>query len=323
MHDLAQVTVLGAGTMGPTIAAAFAAGGIAVKLWARRPEAASEASSDALLALEFLRAERVLEGPAASISSTADLPAAVTGAGLVLEAISEDLEAKQELFAAVEAVVSPSIPVASTTSGLGVEQLAAESDRPERFLVLHFWNPAHLIPLVEVLGGDRTEPALLDEAEDLLRRLGKHPVRLRRFAAGFIGTRLQQAVVREAIALYEAGVADASDIDAATRLSFGARFPVMGPLETCDLGGLDVVAAIHAYLLKDLDTSAAPQRPLRQLVERGALGAKTGEGFYDWSQRDADELRRRRDVELVGRLRHLRDTGQLPGPGSSTSELPR
>jgi 3-hydroxybutyryl-CoA dehydrogenase len=123
--------------------------------------------------------------------------------------------------------------------------------------------------------------------------------------------RLQQAVVRESVALLEAGVASAEDIDAATRLSFGARFPIIGPLETSDLGGLDVILSIHEYLLADLDRSDAPQTMLRELVRDGHLGVKTGRGFYDWATRDAGELARRRDQELIARIKSLRDRGEL------------
>jgi 3-hydroxybutyryl-CoA dehydrogenase len=176
---------------------------------------------------------------------------------------------------------------------------------------MHFWNPAHLVPLVEVMGGADTESWLLDLVESVLRRIGKYPVRLIRYAPGFIGARLQQAVVREAIALLQAGVASAEDIDAATRHSFGARFPVLGPLETSDVGGLDVIAAIHSYLLADLDSSTQPQDLLTEKVAGGDLGVKTGRGFYDWSERDPTELAQRRDEELIMRLKSLHRSGEL------------
>jgi 3-hydroxybutyryl-CoA dehydrogenase len=150
-----------------------------------------------------------------------------------------------------------------------------------------------------------TAAEFVDRAMALARAIGKQPVRLEREVLGFLGTRLQQAVVREAIALLEAGVASAEDIDLAVRTSFGIRFPVAGPLESADLSGLDVIAAIHGYLLADLDASRAPQAPLTERVAAGALGTKTGRGFHDWSARDAGALLRRRDEELVRRLRLL------------------
>ncbi len=316
MEELDHATILGTGTMAPSIATAFAAAGIDVTIWGRRADAVTHAVEQTHAATTWLHSEGLTTDRLGAIDGSDRLEDAVDGATLAVEAVSEDTRVKRELYARVEAVADPSMVLASTTSGLGPDELAADVDHPERFLVLHFWNPAHLIPLVEVLGGTRTDPQLVTQASRLLRRMGKHPVELHRFVPGFIGTRLQQAVVREAIALFEAGVADAADIDAATRLSFGARFPVMGPLETCDLGGLDVVAAIHDYLLADLDTSDAPQPALTRRVDHGQLGAKTGRGFYDWTDRDAGALSSDRDRELLDRIRRLRAQGQLAVPSA-------
>ncbi|MGH8913601.1 MAG: 3-hydroxyacyl-CoA dehydrogenase family protein [Acidimicrobiia bacterium] len=309
--DLPAVAILGAGTMGPGIAAAFAASGFATSLWARRLAAAETAVEDARRRVTMLVDNRLAEPGERHLEPTDDLAAALDGAELVVEAISEDLDAKRSLFADVEERAGSGALLASTTSGLDVGEIARSAHRPERFVVMHFWNPAHLIPLVEVLGGSDTAPEMVDEACSLVRRLGKHPVRLNKFVPGFLGVRLQQAVVRESVALLEAGVASAEDIDAATRLSFGARFPVIGPLETSDLGGLDVILSIHEYLLADLDCSQSPQTLLRELVGDGHLGVKTGRGFYDWASRDAAELARRRDEELIARVKSLRDRGDL------------
>lgn len=314
-HGVTRATVLGAGTMGPSIVAALAAAGIDTTLWARRPEAADDGAALATQLGDDLVDAGLASAPGA-VHWRGDLAEAVDGTDLVVEAISEDANHKAALFHRLEPLVSPDVPIASTTSGLAVEAFTRGCMVPARFLVLHFWNPAHLIPLVEVLGGDQTPESLLRRADALVRALGKRPVRLRRFVPGFLGTRLQQAVVREAIALFEAGVADAADIDAATRLSFGARFPVLGPLQTSDVGGLEVVAAIHEYLLADLDTSAAPQQALADRVARGDLGVRTGRGFYDWTPEEAEALRAERDAELIARIHHLRRTGELLPPGT-------
>ncbi len=309
--DFDRVTVLGAGTMGPGIAAVFASSGFEVTLWCRRTMAARDGAAEA----EHRRRVLVDHGLAAAghypIAATDDLVGALEHTGMVIEAISEDLAAKQALASEVESYVGSEVILASTTSGLDIDQISENARLPGRFLVTHFWNPAHLVPLVEVLGSTSTTPSMLNRVCTLLRRIGKHPVLLRKYVPGFLGVRLQQAVVREAVALLEAGVASAEDIDAATRLSFGARFPVLGPLETSDLGGLDVLAAIHEYLLKDLDCSQEPQPTLRAMVSAGNLGAKTGRGFYDWSTRDAGDLARRRDEELIARVRALRARGDL------------
>lgn len=306
--EVSRAAVLGAGTMGPGIAAVLSAAGVETTLWARRRDAAEVAVADAQSRVELLESSGLVPCPAADIRPCADLGPALADSGIVIEAIAEDVEAKRALFASVEPLVGTETILASTTSGLDPDEISRHLRHSERFLVAHFWNPAHLIPLVEVLGSSAAAPSLVDATCRWLESVGKHPVRLHKFVPGFLGVRLQQAVVREAIALLEHGVAAAEDIDAATRLSFGARFPIIGPLETSDLGGLDVVANIHAYLLADLEASPEPQRALMSLVESGKLGVKSGEGFYDWSTRDAEDLIRRRDEELLMRLRMRRDS---------------
>jgi 3-hydroxybutyryl-CoA dehydrogenase len=299
--------------MGPGIAASLVASGFETSLWARRLSAAEGAADEARRRFEVLVENDLAPPGDSAVVATDDLEEALAGAEIVIEAISEDLDAKRSLFADVESRVEPHTVLSSTTSGLDVDQIARGAARPDRFVVMHFWNPAHLVPLVEVLGGGTTSTEIVDLACALVRRLGKHPVRLNKFVPGFLGVRLQQAVVRESVALLEAGVASAEDIDAATRLSFGSRFPVIGPLETSDLGGLDVILSIHEYLLADLDCSPTPQAILVELNRQGHLGVKTGRGFYDWGTRDAAELARRRDEELIARVKSLRARGELSG----------
>ena len=298
-----RVGVLGAGTMAPGIAAAFAAAGHEVVLWSRRPERTREALGRAEELARVLSDEGLALAATGPISAVAELDELVDVA-LVVEAIAEQLDAKQELFARLDTVLGRDGLLATNTSGLRVSDVAAELANPERVVAMHFWNPAHLMPLVEVAGGERTAPETVARAVAIARAIGKQPVRVDREVLGFLGTRLQQAVVREAIALLEAGVASAEDIDLAVRTSFGIRFPVIGPLESADLTGLEVIAAIHAYLFPDLDRSSEPQAALVSRVEAGDLGVKSGRGFHDWAAGDAADLIRRRDDELVRRL-HL------------------
>jgi 3-hydroxybutyryl-CoA dehydrogenase len=300
-----RVTVLGTGTMAPGIAVAFAAAGLPVTLWGRDAGRAVAARERAVAMTWFLETERLLAsaGDAADlIDATDDLSCTATST-VIVEAVSEDLGAKHEVLIATEAHCDPAALLASNTSGLRVTDIAAPLAGRERVVAMHFWNPAHLMPIVEVAGGATTAPAAVTAAAELARRVGKVPVVLRREVLGFLGTRMQQAVVREAIALVEAGVASPADVDMAVRTSFGIRFPAIGPLESADLSGLDVIAAIHDYLLADLDRSTVPQAELRGHLDRGELGVKTGRGFYDWSARDPDAVVARRDAELVSRLR--------------------
>lgn len=309
-----RIALLGAGTMAPGIAAAFAAAGCEVVVWGRSPQRAERALDAARSLVGFLREQDLAPAPGTVepvMRVGRDLEALAT-AQIAIEAVAEDLEVKRSVLGRLEEVLAADALIATNTSGLRVTDIAAPLRHPERVVAMHFWNPGHLMPLVEVGGGEATAPAAVELALEVARAIGKQPVRLDREVFGFLGTRLQQAVVREAIALVEAGVASPADVDLAVRSSFGIRFPVMGPLESADLSGLDVIAAIHEYLLPDLDRSAEPQRALRDLVAGGALGVKAGRGFHDWTQRDPAALMRRRDEELVRRLHLLRETEDHP-----------
>jgi 3-hydroxybutyryl-CoA dehydrogenase len=295
--------------MAPGIAAAFAVAGHRVSIWGRDAGRAAGARDRAEALVRDLADAGLLPDGAPAVSppvTVAERPEALAGAEVVVEAIAERLAAKRELLGAVEHAVAPGALLATNTSGLRVSEIADGLRHPERVVAMHFWNPAHLMPLVEVGGGRATAPAAVDRAMELAAAIGKQPVRIEREVLGFLGTRMQQAVVREAIGLLEAGVASAADIDLAVRTSFGIRFPVTGPLESADLTGLDVIAAIHEYLLEDLNASPAPQAALTSRVAAGQLGTKTGRGFHAWTADDAGELVRRRDAELVRRLRLLR-----------------
>ena len=314
--------MLGAGTMGPGIAAAFAAAGHSASLWSRTGERARAGVRTAAGLARFLSDSglAIAAEPADERLVAATALDDVASADVVVEAVAEDLDAKRALLAEVDPMLPPDRLIATNTSGLRVTDVAAPLRHRERVVAMHFWNPAHLMPLVEVAGGEDTADEATEFALAVVRGIGKQPVHLRREVLGFLGTRLQQAVVREAIALLQDGVASAEDIDLAVRTSFGIRFPIAGPLESADLTGLDVIEAIHRYLLPDLDRSMEPQTALTERVGAGALGTKTGRGFHDWTRRDAGDLVRRRDEELVRRLRLLAET-KRPSAGTASKEV--
>jgi len=308
-----RAAVLGTGTMGPLIALAFAEVGFDVRLWGRSEEGIDRALATVAEGARFLeRAE--LGGVAAEASARvqrASRPEDAAGADVVVEALREDLDVKRDVFARLDASCERSTLLTTTTSGLRVSDIAAGLPGRDRVVAMHFWNPPHLMPLVEICGGSDTSPETIARARELAVELGKLPVVLKHEVLGFLGTRMQQAVVREAVGLLEAGVASADDIDLAVRASFGIRFPAVGPLESADLTGLDVIEAIHRYLFPDLDRSTTPQRSLTERVAGGDLGVKSGRGFHDWQVRDPSRTIGRRDAELVRRLRQLRSDGVL------------
>jgi 3-hydroxybutyryl-CoA dehydrogenase len=247
-----------------------------------------------------------------------DVGSAVAGATYIVEAITEDLDAKRDLFRRLEGLASNEAIFASNTSGLRATDIGAALQHPERLIVAHYFNPPYLLPPVEIVPGEQTSQATIDTTCALLASLGKRPVVLRREAPGFIANRLQAALLREAIRLVEDGVATVEDIDAVMTGAVGRRLSVMGPFQVLDFAGVDVWAQIGSYLFADLDTSEAALAYLRRLVEAGRTGVKSGAGVYAWSAEDVAALASQRDRELMHCLQ--RDTAATnAGEGAVTT----
>jgi len=208
-----------------------------------------------------------------------------------VEAAPEQLALKQALFAALVAVAPAHAILASNTSVLPIGAIAAGLDTAERIVGTHFWNPPHLVPLVEVIQAEHTSDATVDTTMRLLSAVGKRPAHVKKDVPGFIANRLQHAMWREAIAMVADGVCDARTLDACVKNSFGLRLAVLGPLENADLVGLDLTLAIHDTILPALDRHAQPHALLRAHVAEGKLGVKTGEGFRSWTPDEVSALR--------------------------------
>lgn len=302
-----RVAVVGAGLMGHGIALEYALGGLEVALVTSRPETARRARERAAAGLERfvaagLAAPEEAAAALARIAVAADLAAAVAAADLVVESVPEDLELKASVFRAADAAAPARAIFASNTSGLPITRLAAATRRPERVIGTHYWNPPQLMPLVEVIAGERSDPAVLAAVEGLLRRLGKVPLRVRKDVPGFVWNRLQQALLREALWLVEQGVATPEDVDLSVRLGLGRRYSVVGLFEAVDLGGLRVWSQVAANLWPELSNATDPAF-LKELVARGRLGAASGGGFYDWTPERAAAAAARRDEALLAKLR--------------------
>jgi 3-hydroxybutyryl-CoA dehydrogenase len=212
------------------------------------------------------------------LSTTTDLARATERVDLVVEAVPEKLDLKRELFGALDRSLGPAVLLATNTSSLSVAAIAAATSHPERVLGMHFFNPVHVMKLVEVVQAPKTSPAAVELALDLARRMEKDPIRVQD-SPGFASSRLGIAIGLEAIRMVEAGVASPEDIDKAMTLGYG--FP-MGPLRLTDLVGLDVRLSIAEYLAQELGPRFEPPRLLREMVARGELGKKSGRGFYAW-----------------------------------------
>jgi len=274
------VGVYGGGRMGAGIAHAFLVAGTAVTV-VENDQAAADAARDRVTA-SLQRAEErgKLGGPLAEhleqLLVTTDAGELV-GAGLVVEAVPEDPALKARVLAAVEAA-APDAVLATNTSSLSIDSLAAGLAAPERFLGLHFFNPVPASDLVEIVVGSRTDADLVGAAQGWVEALGKTAITVTD-SPGFASSRLGVAIALEAMRMLEEGVASAADID--TAMTLGYRHPV-GPLRTTDLVGLDVRLAIAEHLAREVGPRFEPPQVLRDLVAAGKLGRKTGEGFYTW-----------------------------------------
>ncbi|MGZ4178931.1 MAG: 3-hydroxyacyl-CoA dehydrogenase family protein [Solirubrobacteraceae bacterium] len=284
------VAIVGAGLMGHGLAQVFAHAGHQVAITdADKGRLATVreriAGNLADLGLDPSAAQRVTVHEA--------LEDEVGNADIVIEAVSESLELKQEVFAQLGTHCRPDALLATNTSVISVAAIGARLTSAERMLGTHWWNPPYLIDLVEVVQAPRTASESVTRMMELLRGVGKEPVHVRRDVPGFVGNRLQHALWREAIAVVAAGICDADTVDAVVRSGFGRRLAVMGPMENADLIGLDLTLAIHEQVLPDLDRTPGPSEHLRELVARGDLGMKTGRGFRQWQSGAADEARQR------------------------------
>lgn len=296
--------------MGPGIALAFAAGGCPVLLVGRGTPQLGRARAAFDEALGVLVRHGLLEpeaagGAAARLQPTTEA-ARIAAAGVVIEATPEILEAKQALFAELEEHAAPEAILASNTSGLPITRIAARTRRPQRVVGAKFVNPAHLVPLVEVVKGRETAPETMARLSTLLRQIGKRPVKVWQDVPGFLNNRIQQAMRREAISLVARGIASAEDVDAAVRWGFGFRLLGAGTLEAMDLVGLDQILRIHEYILPDLDHSPQPSPLLRELVSRGETGVRAGRGFLAWDPAREQAARARMDGLLIEALKLVR-----------------
>jgi 3-hydroxybutyryl-CoA dehydrogenase len=306
--EIRRVAVVGAGLMGHGIAQEFAHAGYEVTLHDQSMERLQRAPSlieGNLTSLERTGQITTAQATAAlsRIRPVKTLPDAVAHVDLVIEAVSEDLAVKQPLFRDLDALSPPHAILASNTSTFMPSRLAEATNRPEKVLVAHWFNPPYLVPIVEVVRGSRTTDATVATVRDLLAAMGKQPVVLQRELPGFLANRLQAALFREALSLVDQGTATPGEIDAVIRYGIGPRWAAAGVFEVWELGGWDVILAICDQLFPDLAAHTEAPALLRDMVARGDLGVKSGHGFYEWTPETADALRsriRRALIEIAG-----------------------
>jgi 3-hydroxybutyryl-CoA dehydrogenase len=296
--QIRKVAIIGAGLMGHGLAQIFAGKEKEVTLMDLNEDLLKKGlagirSNLSLMAEHGIGKVKEIEGVLSRVRTTTDLGEAAREAQFVVEAVSENLDLKQRIFRDLDALCPPNAVLATNTSVISITEIASKAKGKGRIVGTHFWNPPYLIPLVEVVRGNETSNSAMDITFDLMKAIGKHPVRVNKDVPGFVGNRLQHALWREAISIVERGIADAATVDECVRFGFGLRLPILGPLENADMVGTDLTLAIHDYILKHLESSPAPSPVLKRKVEQGDLGFKTGKGFQEWPPEKAQESRKR------------------------------
>lgn len=299
MRKPITVGVVGAGLMGHGIAQVFARAGNKVVL----TDANSDALASALARIDRnLREEGVDPEPILrNLSTTASLADAVSKADFVIEAAPEKPELKQALFGDIVQAAPASAILASNTSVIPITRIGEKlpQEARARLVGTHWWNPPHLVPLVEVVRTADTADHVFQQTYDWLEEAGKRPVKVNRDVTGFIGNRLQLALWREAIGLIEAGVCDAEAIDTVVKSSFGMRLPVLGPMENADLIGLELSRDVQRVMFPDLRNDTAPSPLLDKLIAEGHVGMKAGKGLRTWTPDEAEQVRRTLSAHLI------------------------
>lgn len=290
MTEIKNILICGAGMMGKNIAFVFAGNpAFSVTLYDLYETdvcAGIRTNTKQLVDKGVLPVED-LEERLSRISFTTDIDSdGIRNADFVIEAVFEDMKIKQETFAKLEERCRPDTIFCTNSSVMSSSEISAKLKYRERFAGTHFWNPGHLIPLVEVIKSDATSDETAETVMEVLASVGKKPVLCKKDVPGFIANRMQHALWREAIYIVEQGIADAKTVDDAVKYSFGLRLPELAPLENADMVGMDLTYNIHDYILRDLCDSHEPSPLLTKLRDEGKLGFKTGEGFMKWTEEE-------------------------------------
>ena len=301
---ISQISVIGAGLMGHGIAQAFASAGYHVLMHdvteAHLETARTQIENNlGVLAENGVIAKENIAPTLQRIQTTTELAAVAENADFVVEAVTENLALKQQIFEELDVICPPHTILASNTTALMPSQIGVKAKRKTKILNTHYFNPPYLIPLVELIRSPDTSDETVTVTFDLLTTIGKTPAIIEKEALGFVGPRLQAALIREAFAIVEQGIASAETVDLVVRNSFGRRLSAAGPFEVFELAGWDLVLAAFEELYKDLNSSSDINPLLRQMVESGKLGVKSKEGFYNWTDDKIQELRDRMNCALI------------------------
>mgnify|MGYP004447868197 FL=1 len=285
-----NIAILGAGTMGTGIAQLFASSGHKVMMIyvyddkeRARPLETMEQNLRILADYDVI-SENDIQPTLDNVLFTESLEEAAQFADVIIECIVENLTVKQDYFKQLDELCPPETILCSNTSAISITEIAEKSVNKDRIIGTHFWNPAYLIPLVEVIRTEYVSEKTEKEIFEILEGAGKKPVLVKKDVPGFLANRLQHALFREAISIVENDIAEPKDVDDAIKYGFGMRLGVMAPMEVMDNGGLDLTYSIHKYLFPNIENTAKPNKLLEEKVNKGELGFKTGKGFQEWTE---------------------------------------
>ena len=302
--QIQKVTVAGAGTMGPGIAATFAGHGFETRLTDIQPSALDKARNtvdmvfDVLVREDFLTSARADAGRE-RLQIVSNMDDALEGAEFLVETIPEKLEVKQSFYREIEPKVGPGVILASNTSGIPISQLGAVAENPSRIVGMHWSNPPHIIPVIEVIRGEKTSDLTVAITHQVVNDMEMIPVDVDRDVPGFVENRILYAIMREALHLVEEGVASAEAVDEIVKWGVGYKLAAIPPLQLLDVAGLDIYNSVAGYLNASLSTEQGVSSAITERVERGDLGIKTGRGLFDYGPDEIPELMQRRMRTLL------------------------
>ena len=308
---MTNAAVIGMGTMGPGIAATLARGGMVVNCHDSNEEALADSSGLIAAAAAVLEALNVPDqGNGSEIAFSGDLEETVAGADLVIETVPESLDLKRDLLGKLDGLVDKGCVLASDTSGIPISQLQVGISNPGRVIGMHWSNPPHIIPIIEVIAGEKTSPGVVDWMVKTIKKLNLQPIVVKKDIPGFVENRVLYALLRECVDLVEKDVIDAEDLDACVSWGIGYKLSVVGPMALLDMAGLDIYQAVGSYLNKDLSTRGDVSPFILERAREGRLGIKSLGGVYDYKAEEVPKLRQARAQKLVAARKALEGTHQ-------------
>jgi 3-hydroxybutyryl-CoA dehydrogenase/5-formyl-3-hydroxy-2-methylpyridine 4-carboxylate dehydrogenase len=308
---MTKAAVIGMGTMGPGIAATLSRGGMVVSCHDSNEKALAASGGLIAAAATVLEALNVPDqGNGSEIAFSSDLEETVAGADLVIETVPEILDLKRDLLRKLDGLVDKDCVLASDTSGIPISQLQVGVSNPGRVIGMHWSNPPHIIPIIEVIAGEKTSPGVVDWMVKIIRQINLRPIVVKKDVPGFVENRVLYALLRECVDLVETGVIDAEDLDACVSWGIGYKLSVVGPMALLDMAGLDIYQAVGSYLNKDLSTRGDVSPYILERAREGRLGIKSLGGIYDYKAEEVPKLRQARARKLVAARKALEGTHQ-------------